>query len=208
MIIVKIRAIPGALLLLLCSIANASPIQWEFDNVTFEDNGLINGSFVFDFDSGYLTEWEINVSGGDELTYPPFTYTYLTGVFQVSDSDNSGIKSLTFLELDIVPPPSVPPPSPRERVLRITPSQLLDGNTLLVPLSYSSGPSGSYECWNCSPFRTVVSGSLAFVSYRDDIVIPDPWPPDPSAVPVPPAVWLFGTALLGLVGFSKRRKAA
>jgi hypothetical protein len=29
-----------------------------------------------------------------------------------------------------------------------------------------------------------------------------------SAVPVPGAVWLFGTALLGLVGFSKRRKAA
>ncbi|MFC1560704.1 VPLPA-CTERM sorting domain-containing protein [Pseudomonadota bacterium] len=30
----------------------------------------------------------------------------------------------------------------------------------------------------------------------------------PSAVPVPAAVWLFGTALIGLVGFSKRRKAA
>ena len=28
------------------------------------------------------------------------------------------------------------------------------------------------------------------------------------AVPVPAAVWLFGTALVGLVGFSKRRKAA
>jgi hypothetical protein len=28
------------------------------------------------------------------------------------------------------------------------------------------------------------------------------------AVPVPAAVWLFGTALIGLVGFSKRRKAA
>lgn len=29
-----------------------------------------------------------------------------------------------------------------------------------------------------------------------------------SAVPVPAAIWLFGTALIGLVGFSKRRKAA
>jgi hypothetical protein len=34
--------------------------------------------------------------------------------------------------------------------------------------------------------------------------IPDSVP----AVPVPAAVWLFGTALIGLVGFSKRRKAA
>ena len=29
----------------------------------------------------------------------------------------------------------------------------------------------------------------------------------PSAVPVPAAVWLFGTALIGLVGFGRRRKA-
>ena len=29
-----------------------------------------------------------------------------------------------------------------------------------------------------------------------------------SAVPVPAAVWLFGSALLGLIGFGKRRKAA
>lgn len=31
---------------------------------------------------------------------------------------------------------------------------------------------------------------------------------EPAAVPIPAAVWLFGTALIGLVGFSKRRKAA
>lgn len=30
----------------------------------------------------------------------------------------------------------------------------------------------------------------------------------PAVVPVPAAVWLFGTALFGLVGFSRRRKAA
>ena len=29
-----------------------------------------------------------------------------------------------------------------------------------------------------------------------------------STVPVPAAVWLFGTGLVGLIGFSKRRKAA
>ena len=29
-----------------------------------------------------------------------------------------------------------------------------------------------------------------------------------SAVPVPAAVWLFGTALLGLIGFGKRKRAA
>jgi hypothetical protein len=32
--------------------------------------------------------------------------------------------------------------------------------------------------------------------------------PNLSAVPIPAAAWLFGSALIGLVGFSKRRKAA
>ena len=30
----------------------------------------------------------------------------------------------------------------------------------------------------------------------------------PNPVPIPAAIWLFGTALIGLVGFGKRRKAA
>ena len=30
----------------------------------------------------------------------------------------------------------------------------------------------------------------------------------PSAVPIPATLWLFGSALMGLVGFGKRRKAA
>ncbi|MGB5329418.1 MAG: PEP-CTERM sorting domain-containing protein, partial [Gammaproteobacteria bacterium] len=30
----------------------------------------------------------------------------------------------------------------------------------------------------------------------------------PPAVPVPAAVWLFGTALLGFIGVSRRRKVA
>jgi hypothetical protein len=36
----------------------------------------------------------------------------------------------------------------------------------------------------------------------------DTQPMPPSAVPIPAAIWLFGTALIGLVGLSKRRKAA
>jgi hypothetical protein len=31
-------------------------------------------------------------------------------------------------------------------------------------------------------------------------------PPDPSAVPVPAAVWLFGSGLAGLLGFASRRR--
>jgi hypothetical protein len=38
--------------------------------------------------------------------------------------------------------------------------------------------------------------------------IPEPSITAPSAVPVPAAVWLFGTALIGLIGMSRRRKVA
>jgi hypothetical protein len=43
----------------------------------------------------------------------------------------------------------------------------------------------------------------------DNLVInPSVVPSPPSAVPIPATVWLFGTALIGLIGFGKRRKAA
>jgi hypothetical protein len=42
--------------------------------------------------------------------------------------------------------------------------------------------------------------SPGFWTYANTIV--------PSAVPVPAAVWLFGTALIGFVGMSRRRKVA
>jgi hypothetical protein len=50
----------------------------------------------------------------------------------------------------------------------------------------------------------VIPGSTAGLStFSLTFNLVEPPPP----VPVPAAVWLFGTALIGLVGFSKRRKA-
>jgi hypothetical protein len=53
---------------------------------------------------------------------------------------------------------------------------------------------------NRDEFAFGFSGNLA----RQLIYSTEPIP----AVPVPAAIWLFGTALIGLVGFGKRRKAA
>jgi len=39
-------------------------------------------------------------------------------------------------------------------------------------------------------------------TYLDDVVL------STSPVPIPAAIWLFGTALIGLLGFGKRRKVA
>jgi hypothetical protein len=48
------------------------------------------------------------------------------------------------------------------------------------------------------------SGDLNWSAITSGELVGDPVVP-PSAVPVPAAVWLFGTALIGLVGFGKRK---
>ena len=58
---------------------------------------------------------------------------------------------------------------------------------------------------------TFTDGRFAFYNFSHADVTYSGFTKDPGsfpgAVPVPAAVWLFGTALIGLVGFSKRRKA-
>jgi hypothetical protein len=50
-----------------------------------------------------------------------------------------------------------------------------------------------YFIWNCNSWWE--DRVFAFAQFT------------PSAVPVPAAVWLFGTGILGLIGFSKRKAA-
>ncbi|MEA2093077.1 MAG: hypothetical protein U9P11_00765, partial [Pseudomonadota bacterium] len=49
-------------------------------------------------------------------------------------------------------------------------------------------------------FADVIHTDAGQISSFDAHLIP--------AVPVPPAVWLFGSGLLGLVGIARRKKAA
>ncbi len=56
-------------------------------------------------------------------------------------------------------------------------------------------------------WQPFIADGLAIAVYSPSAV-PVPAAYSPSAVPVPAAVWLFGTALIGLVGFGKRRRAA
>ena len=66
-----------------------------------------------------------------------------------------------------------------------------------------SGFGFGFETFNFSGFTNVTSVTwqqfLPFHQF-DNIVV--------SAVPVPAAVWLFGSGLLGLVGMARRKKAA
>ena len=81
-------------------------------------------------------------------------------------------------------------------------------NNSTVSQTFSSDVTFGMETFTLSPiFTALVSvkweqGPYPNYHQFDNIVL------STSPVPVPAAIWLFGTALIGLVGFSKRRKAA
>ena len=74
------------------------------------------------------------------------------------------------------------------------------------------------QCFSCGPLEGWIVGDL--VTGRERAFFGDIYTIDIvsdleltniseiNPVPIPAAVWLFGTGILGLIGFSKRRKAA
>lgn len=77
----------------------------------------------------------------------------------------------------------------------------------------SGDPTGDY-C-NFSPIGVMFDGIAKSIDFGgtanfiafDDITLGSETPGSVSAVPLPAAAWLFGSALLGFAGFSKRRTA-
>jgi hypothetical protein len=68
----------------------------------------------------------------------------------------------------------------------------LRGSGGALPISLLPSPHGlaTYECMNCYPARLVVSG-----------------PVNGIPVPVPAAIWLFGSAVAAGLGLARRGKA-
>ena len=74
-----------------------------------------------------------------------------------------------------------------------------NGQTL-TPVAYHGS---NLDAWDFAAVSSTM-GSITFGTCGE----PGQPPCVPPAVPVPAAVWLFGTALIGLIGFGKRRKTA
>jgi hypothetical protein len=84
---------------------------------------------------------------------------------------------------------------------------IADGSFSLIPLSLTTGATDAY-LGETLGIRLINNNDIdlsgldrwsAEVDFDDVQLSVNP-------VPVPAAVWLFGTALIGLVGFGKRRK--
>ena len=88
----------------------------------------------------------------------------------------------------------------------------IDGTVYLVNANGTSGEGGYARLDLLSlgnPIQNILFSANPLAQLRDDSTNDYALAAaSVSAVPIPAAVWLFGTALIGLVGFSKRRKLA
>jgi PEP-CTERM motif len=140
------------LLLLISTLAAApfsfaSTVTWNLRNVTFSDAATASGTFDWNVDTNTLSNWNISVNAG---VLSAFTYTSSNSTagsyFQVAGYENE----LLFMM------------NGTTRQLRLTPLYALTnaGGTVPINLNTFGNGSGSVECYNCSPYREVVSGAL------------------------------------------------
>jgi len=135
----------------------AESLTWSLDNVTFNDGGIATGSFTIDASLNSVLNWNISVSGGDQVVFPTFNYTPATapspGIFIV---DGGGV--ILEFGIDINAPVGTPE---SRRLILTTDGPLTDAGGTVQLITDPLGE--SRECYNCSPQRSVVTGSVTAV---------------------------------------------
>jgi hypothetical protein len=197
------RSILIAMLLLFSAAANSAAIEWTFQDAVFDDGATLSGSFVMQ-EGGTRTDVNLSMTGGSlsDTNYSYFFNSiYVSGdggyLFQRATEVTPQPADLTgqrVLELAIV--------GDLETAGTISLDPVVDWADVIV-----GPPPDTYFFHNREVFcgdsgclkdnvvttggRTLVSGSLVGVEL--------------AAVPVPAAVWLFGSALAGLGAFRRKR---
>lgn len=167
--------------LVVAQIGSASTVNWSLNAITFNDGATATGTFDWDADSQTLSNWNISTTSG---TLSAFTYTPADSTagayYQVAGYE----KEYLFMA------------NGSTRQLRLTPvSALTDaGGMVDVNLNTWGGGSGSVECFNCSPYRPVVSGA-----FTTDATAPE-------GTPEPPSAGMLGCGLIGSVIFVRMRQ--
>jgi len=186
----KVTMLIGALAL--TSPSYGAIVDWQLNGVTFSDGGIATGDFSFDSSTSLMVSFNISTSGGNTNNLPPTVYSS-------SNPNDHGSMSLFA------------PPYPNDAIgMRdVSQSTPLDPlgidrilmmrfeNTLSTPSAYNAiftgvnqyGIHPSMECFDCSPYRIITGGYV-------------------SAVPIPAAIWLFGSAVvcLGITGRNRLNK--
>lgn len=100
----RLLSVVGTVLLLAAAPVSASVI-FTFDGVTFDDGGMVDGSFTTSDDLMTLLDYDITTSGGTLVgfTYTPATaplnFSSLPSILVVETTTNDPILQLTFTGL-------------------------------------------------------------------------------------------------------------
>ena len=153
------NALPGPAPVLMSAGVDApsasTPKTWTLGEVAFSDGATASGSFVFDAATHVASDWNITTTAGagfSVTTYTPGNSTF--SYFNFGNPQNT---------LQFQSNTEVGPSGSNYRQIRITPLAALTnaGGAVDIDLATASGGSGSVECFNCSPFREITSGSLS-----------------------------------------------
>lgn len=182
--------------------AHAAPVTWVLNDVTFASgevsgpgpyDGVATGSFTYDADTNTYSNVNITTTGsgiwgtdncGDSVLCG--TYIRATNLYA----------PLTSTSLQITPTASDPVDSTGYYGISFKFDSALTNAGGTVQLLTSGGTDGEGICKNPDCLPEGAAGVTAFRGFSGGSV---------SAVPVPAAVWLFGSALIGLVGIRRKK---
>lgn len=169
-----------ALLTFFTTSSQAAIITWTLNDVVLSDNQTLTGGFDYDSDNNTFSNISITTSGDASFESMTFNQTaYIGACDQLGCRFNDSAPAVGDILLS------------------------LNWQTQLTNAGGTKGFSLDnvfFECTTADCVSNIAQGNQVSIVSGTLSSAPDP-------VPVPAAVWLFGSGLLGLIGVARRKKA-
>ena len=195
----------GAALSLPSIASYAAPITWQLDNVTFASaqtqgtgpfDGTATGSFTYDASTNTYSNVNITTTGSGYWGTDNCGDSALCGTY-IRATDLYSTLSATSLQATPTASDPVNAVGYYGISMQFAGSGLTNAGGI-VDLYTAGGTDGEGICATAACDPTGAGAVSAFRGFSGGSV---------SAVPIPAAAWLFGSAILGLLGIARRKKA-